>query len=76
MKISHNWLTAYLNLNISADEIARILTDTGLEVEKYHSRDSVPGIIGEVLSKEKHPNADRLAVTSVRIGKDSELQIV
>jgi len=47
-----------------------------LEVEKYHSRDSVPGIIGEVLSKEKHPNADRLAVTSVRIGKDSELQIV
>ena len=76
MKISHNWLTAYLNLSISADEIARILTDTGLEVEKYHSRDSVPGIIGEVLSKEKHPNADRLAVTSVRIGKDSELQIV
>ncbi len=76
MKISHNWLTAYLNLNISADEIARILTDTGLEVEKYHSRDPVPGIIGEVLSKEKHPNADRLAVTSVRIGKDSELQIV
>ncbi len=76
MKISHNWLTAYLDLNISADEIARILTDTGLEVEKYHSRDSVPGIIGEVLSKEKHPNADRLAVTSVRIGKDSELQIV
>ena len=76
MKISHNWLTAYLNLNISADEIARILTDTGLEVEKYHSRDSVPGIIGEVLSKAKHPNADRLAVTSVRIGKDSELQIV
>ena len=76
MKISHNWLTAYLDLNISADEIARILTDTGLEIEKYHSRDSVPGIIGEVLSKEKHPNADRLAVTSVRIGKDSELQIV
>ena len=68
MKISYNWLSAYVNTDISATEIARILTDTGLEVEKSHPIELVPGVIGLVVSKEKHPDADRLAITMVDVG--------
>ena len=76
MKISYNWLRSYIDTDISAIEIARILTDTGLEVEKSHPIGIVPGIIGQVVSKEKHPDADRLAITMVDIGDSDPLQIV
>ena len=76
MKISYNWLSAYVNTDISATEIARILTDTGLEVEKSHPIELVPGVIGLVVSKEKHPDADRLAITMVDVGDGDPLQIV
>jgi len=76
MKISYNWLRSYLDTDISANEMARILTDTGLEVEKSHPIEVVPGVIGQVLSKEKHPDADRLAITMVNIGAGDPLQIV
>lgn len=80
MKISYNWLKQYVNSDKSPEEIARILTDTGLEVEGIHKIESVKGglegvVIGEVVTCEKHPDADRLKVTTVNVGTE-ELQIV
>ena len=81
MKISYNWLKNYLNLNLSYDKIAVLLTDTGLEVEEIEVVESIKGglkgvVIGEVLTKVQHPNADRLSLTTVNIGEDQPLQIV
>ena len=81
MKISYNWLKNYLNLEISAEEVSVLLTDAGLEVEGIEEVESVKGglkgvIIGEVLTKIQHPNADRLSLTTVNIGEDESLQIV
>jgi len=81
MKISCGWLNNYLNLNLPTEDIADLLTDIGLEVEGIEQVESIKGglkgiVIGEVLSKEKHPNADRLAITIVNIGGNAPLQIV
>ena len=81
MNISYNWLKNYLDLNIPAEEISQLLTDTGLEVEGIKEIESVKGglkgvVIGEVITKTQHPNADRLSITTVDIGEDEPLQIV
>ncbi|UKN01723.1 phenylalanine--tRNA ligase subunit beta [Paracrocinitomix mangrovi] len=81
MKISLNWLKQYIDTNLEPQEIARILTDTGLEVEGIEKIETIQGglegvVIGEVKSKEKHPDADRLNVTTVDIGTGELLQIV
>jgi len=81
MKISYNWLKRYISLDITAEETAGILTSIGLEVEgiehlPHEKLDYSSFIIGEVLSVEKHPNADRLRLTKVNIGHASPLSIV
>jgi phenylalanyl-tRNA synthetase beta chain len=81
MKISYNWLNQYLLLEQSPDEIAHLLTDTGLEVEGVQEIESIKGglkgvVIGEVITKVQHPNADRLSLTTVDVGTDDDLQIV
>jgi phenylalanyl-tRNA synthetase beta chain len=81
MKISLRWLEDFIELNQSAEEIGKILTATGLEVEGIESFESVPGsfkgvVIGEVMSCEPHPNADRLRKTTVDVGKAELLKIV
>ncbi|ELR69458.1 Phenylalanyl-tRNA synthetase beta chain [Fulvivirga imtechensis AK7] len=81
MKISLNWLKDYININQSPEEIGKLLTDTGLEVEGLENFEQVPGglkglVIGEVLTCEKHPNADKLSVTTVDIGTDAPSPIV
>ena len=73
MKISLNWLKEFIDLPESTDQICETLTDTGLEVEGLESYVSLKGglegiVIGEVLTCEKHPNADKLKVTTVDIG--------
>ena len=73
MKISLNWLKQYIDLTETPAEIAKILTDTGLEVEGLEEIESVKGglkgfVIGEVLTCSKHPNADKLSLTTVDIG--------
>ena len=80
MKISYNWLKQYVDTELSPVELGRILTDTGLEVEGTHKIEAVKGglegvFVGEVLSCEKHPDADRLKVTTVSVGAEP-LQIV
>jgi phenylalanyl-tRNA synthetase beta chain len=81
MTISYNWLQEYLPVTIEPERLNIILTSIGLEVESFEQYESIKGglkglVIGEVLTVEKHPNADKLSVTTVNIGKDVPLQIV
>ncbi len=81
MKISYNWLKNYVNTDLTAEEVAKILTNTGLEVEGIEQFESVKGgldglVIGKVTSCKKHPNADKLSVTTVDVGTGKELPIV
>ncbi|WP_282043329.1 phenylalanine--tRNA ligase subunit beta [Winogradskyella flava] len=81
MKISYNWLKQFINIDWDAEKTGELLTDLGLEIEGIERYESVKGgldgiIIGEVLTCEQHPNADRLKVTTVNIGADTPLQIV
>ncbi len=73
MKVSYNWLREYLPVDLAPAEVARILTNTGLEVEGMEEVESVPGglrgvVVGKVLECRRHPNADRLFVTRVDVG--------
>jgi phenylalanyl-tRNA synthetase beta chain len=81
MTISYKWLSEYLPVTVDPDRLSRILTSIGLEVESMEKFEEVKGgltglIIGEVLSVEKHPNADKLTVTKVNIDSGESLQIV
>lgn len=81
MTISYKWLSEYLPLTVDPERLSRILTSIGLEVESMHVYEEVKGglkglVIGEVLSTEKHPNADKLTLTKVNIGSGEPLQIV
>ena len=75
MKISINRLKDFILLNHSSEEIADMLTKSGLEVEGIESFESIPGglkgiVIGEVLSCEPHPNAEKLSLTTVDVGAE------
>lgn len=81
MKISLNWLRQYIDINLTPEELAAILTDLGLEVEGLEPFETIPGslnglITGEVISCEKHPQADKLSLTRVNIGSPELLNIV
>jgi len=81
MKISYSWLKQYISIPESAEEIGHVLTATGLEVESVEPFETVKGglkglVIGEVLTCAKHPNADKLSVTTVNVGGERPLHIV
>jgi phenylalanyl-tRNA synthetase beta chain len=81
MKIAYNWIKNYISTEHSAERLAEILTETGLEVEGIEKvetiKDGLEGVvIGHVLTKVKHPDADRLNVTTVDVGGPEILQIV
>ncbi len=81
MKISYNWLQNILDFKLSAKLTEELLTDIGLEVEKSEVFESIPGgldglVIGEVLTVEKHPNADRLNITTVNVGEKDPYTII
>lgn len=81
MKISHNWLKTLIHLPEPPEEVSAWLTGLGLETEGLELVEKIPGslaglVIGEVLSCEKHPDADKLKVTSVDAGRGENLQIV
>lgn len=81
MKISINRLKKYIPLQESPDQIGALLTQSGLEVEAVEEFVSVKGglegiVIGEVLTCEKHQNADKLNVTTVDIGGEEPSHIV
>ncbi|WP_339609849.1 YtpR family tRNA-binding protein, partial [uncultured Roseivirga sp.] len=81
MKISLNWLKEYIQITEPAEEISTLLTGSGLEVETWEEVESVKGglkglVIGEVITCAKHPNADKLSVTTVDIGDEQLSPIV
>ena len=81
MIISYQWLLQYLPEPLPVADLSKILTSIGLEVEAVEVAEAIKGsleglIIGEVLSCEKHPNADKLKLTTVNIGSETPLKIV
>jgi len=81
MKISYNWLKTLIKIDLSPEQVVEHLTACGLEVESVEKYESIKGglkgiIIGEVVEKTKHPDADKLSLTKVNIGKDDLLNIV
>jgi phenylalanyl-tRNA synthetase beta chain len=81
VKISYNWIKDYIDTNLEPQELSRILTDIGLEVEGTETFEEIRGslkgmVIGEVLTCGKHPNADKLSVTTVDVGTGNPLNIV
>jgi len=81
MKISYNWLKDYINTDLNYTEVSKILTSIGLEVESIEEFQSVKGgleglVIGEVKTCAKHPDADKLSITTVDVGGEKLLDIV
>jgi phenylalanyl-tRNA synthetase beta chain len=81
MKISYSWLKDYIALEQSPEEIAKILTQIGLEVGGIEEFETVKGgmkglVIGEVITCMPHPNSDHLSKTTVNIGTGNILEIV
>ena len=78
MQFSESWLRTLVNPSLSSEELAHLLTMAGLEVEEIKpvapNFDKV--VIAQVLSKEKHPDADRLNVLTVDVGQHEPLTIV
>ena len=78
MKISEQWLRQWVNPTNSSEQLADQLTMAGLEIDdRYAVARAFNGVVvGEVISVETHPDADKLRVTQVNIGKDQLIQIV
>ena len=81
MNVSYNWLKRYIDTELSAERIAEILTELGLEVEEFEKIETIKGglkgvVVGEVLTCEDHPDSDHLHITTVDVGAEAPLQIV
>ena len=81
MKISYNWWKQFIKIDWNAEKTGELLTDLGLEIEGIETYESVKGglkgiVIGEVLTCEQHPNADRLKVTTVDIVEAEDFNIL
>ena len=81
MNVSYNWLKRYIETDLSAERIAEILTELGLEVEDFEKIETIKGglkgvVVGEVLTCEDHPDSDHLHITTVDVGGEAPLQIV
>jgi phenylalanyl-tRNA synthetase beta chain len=81
MKISYNWLLEQIDIQKTPEEISAMLTGTGLEVEGVEKYESIKGglegiVVGEVKTCAKHPNADKLSVTTVNLSGETDVQIV
>jgi phenylalanyl-tRNA synthetase beta chain len=79
MKISYQWLKRFLDFKQSPEEVADAVTRLGLEVEEIQKLGIAPNpllVVGEILSRDRHPNADKLSVCKVNVGQKEPLQIV
>lgn len=78
MKISEQWLRQWVNPNNTSEQLAEQLTMAGLEIDdRFAVARAFSGVVvGEVISVEPHPDADKLRVTQVNIGESEPLQIV
>ncbi len=78
MQFSEQWLRQYTNPSIDTDALSHLLTMAGLEVEDLAGvgADFNKVVIAEIISADKHPDADRLQVLKVNVGAAEPLQIV
>ncbi len=78
MKISLNWIRDYINLNLPVNDLVKGLIDLGIEVESVEDQSAVLKnfVIGKVIERAKHPNADKLSVCKVDVGTGELLNIV
>ncbi|MFA5205188.1 MAG: phenylalanine--tRNA ligase subunit beta [Lentisphaeria bacterium] len=78
MKTSLNWLRNYVDIPWAPKELAERLTLAGLEVEGIETTGAIPAgvVVAEILSRQPHPNADKLSVCQVSTGVGEPLQIV
>ena len=81
MNISYKWLREYVDVDLTAEEVAAALTSIGLEVGSVEEVQSIKGGLeglwtGEVLTCEEHPNSDHMHVCTVNVGQEAPLQIV
>jgi phenylalanyl-tRNA synthetase beta chain len=81
MTISYRWLNTYLPQKLTPEQLSTILTSIGLEVESLENYENFKGglaglVVGEVLEVIPHPNADKLKLTKVAVGKDRPLNVV
>lgn len=78
MRISLNWLRELVETDLTPQDLANVLTMAGFEVEDIEDRQSwAEGVvIGRVMQREKHPDADKLSVCQIDIGTDELQQIV
>lgn len=78
MNLSMKWLSDYVDIDVNPREYAEALTMSGSKVEGYEIEGSEISnvVVGKVLSIEKHPDADKLVVCQVDVGKEAPVQIV
>ncbi|MCU0533281.1 MAG: phenylalanine--tRNA ligase subunit beta [Hydrococcus sp. Prado102] len=78
MKISVNWLRELIDIAIAPEELAETLTIAGLEVEELEDRRQLANgvVIGKIVDRQPHPNADKLSVCQVDVGQETPLNIV
>ena len=78
MLVSYNWLKQYTNVEANANALAEKITRGGIEVEgvEYLADEISNVVVGYVVSKEKHPDAEKLNVCQVNVGEEENLQIV
>lgn len=78
MRISLNWLRELIDIKLTPEDLAEILTMAGFEVEEIEDRSTWAAgvVVGKILEANKHPNADKLQVCQVDIGKPEPLNIV
>lgn len=78
MKISYNWLKEYVDINITPEKLAELFTMHSFEVESviYQGKGLENVVVGEVIEKRKHPDADKLNLVKVKVGEGEPLEIV
>ncbi len=78
MLLSKKWLNEYIKIDVSPREFAEAMTISGSKVEVYEdlSEKIKNVVVGKILKIEQHPDADKLVVCQVEVGKDAPVQIV
>ena len=78
MRVPLSWLADYVDLDLTPERLAERLTVLGMEVKALErwGADWQHVVVGELLTVAKHPNADRLSLTTVRVGDGEPLSIV
>ncbi len=78
MKVTYNWLKDFVDVDVTAEELAEKLTSAGFEVEdlEYVNKHLHDVYVGKIVKKDKHPEADRLFVCQVDLGARGSVQII